>query len=67
MSYRPEYQSLERPARTILSGIKDFETSVQNRIEEGDFKNGHIAELVALGKELAVLKYTLLQLAEENW
>jgi hypothetical protein len=67
MSYRPENQSIEGPAREIIAGIEDFEAALKERASSNEWQNVHIAELVHVAKELAPIKFSLMQLAEETW
>lgn len=67
MSYRPENQSIEGPAREIVEGIEGFHAAVGERIESGEWKSSHINDLSAVAAELAGMKFRLLQLAEETW
>jgi hypothetical protein len=67
MSYRPDDQSIEGPAREIIEGIERFEAALKERAISNEWKNGHIAELVHVAKELAPIKFSLMQLAEETW
>lgn len=67
MSYRPENQSIEGPAREILAGIEGFESALKERASSHEWPNSHIADLVHIAKELAPIKFSLIQLAEETW
>jgi hypothetical protein len=67
MSYRPENQSIEDPAREIIAGIESFENAVQERIKSGEWGTIHIDKLTAFAGELNNMKYRLMQLAENTW
>jgi hypothetical protein len=67
MSYRPDEQSIEDPARAIVRGITHFQEAVEERIKSDNWKSDHIANLTAFASEMTDMKYRLMQLAEENW
>ena len=67
MSYRPENQSIEGPAREIIESINGFQAAVVKRIEDGAWKTEHLDELSTLAGELGSLRYRLLRLAEGTW
>ena len=67
MSYRPDSQSVETPARKIIEGIEEFESAVMERIRSHDWKDSHIDELKKLNLQLQLLKMDLATLAEDNW
>jgi hypothetical protein len=67
MSYRPENQSIEDPAREIVEGIAGFHSAVEERIKSYEWASKHIDKLTLIAAELSSLKYKLLQLAEETW
>ena len=67
MSYRPENQSIEDPAREIIESIDSFEDAVEERIKSGEWSPDHIDKLTVFAGELANMKYRLMQLAEKTW
>lgn len=67
MSYRPDSQSIETPCRKIIEGIEEFETALMERVRSGEWKQSHITDLQSLALELARVKYTLANVAQETW
>lgn len=67
MSYRPESQSIEDPARALVKDIDAFCDAVDARVEDGKWREGHIDKLILIAGELTALKYKLLRLAKETW
>lgn len=67
MSYRPDNQSINRPATKIVEGIEEMESAVMERIRARDWQASHITDLKAMMLELNRIKYSLATLAEETW
>ena len=67
MSYRPDNQSIETPARKIIEGIEEFESAVQERIRSGEWQQTHLADLCDMSIDLSRVKLALAMLAEHTW
>jgi hypothetical protein len=67
MTYRPQNQSIEGPATTIVAAIKDFEDAVEERAMDGEWKSSHLDEIIDMAADLGSLKHRLIRLARETW
>ena len=67
MTYRPPNQALEEPIEKILEGVKEFDSAVDERIENGDFIVEHLEEIDDLRHDLNKLKIRLSKIRKDTW
>lgn len=67
MSYRPENQSLAKPARFIISGVDDLISAFQERRRSNEFSEKHVEELDKLEPDLVRFRNVLSKLERDNW
>lgn len=52
MSYRSTDQSIQEPCDEIIEGIDVFITNTNNRVDDGEWADEHINDLVEISTEL---------------
>lgn len=67
MSYRDPAQSIEDPARELISSIDSFCLAVDARVADESWREQHIDKLILLAGELTAMRLKLLRLARETW
>lgn len=67
MSYRPENQSLGKPAQKLIEGIDEFNCAVEERHNCGEWKDSHLDHIAKISERLLALKFELIKINNDHW